>query len=155
MSEMKEGDVFRWRYKPGTALSSNYTSAYWCKSCIAIFKDGFLGDTYWGESDRRAIREDDVDLTFLGNLGDYEDMKPKGRHFYDPDDILDLSHANDTRRKLLLKKGAKMSPATLIKHCQYKIERAESEMRSAEREIERMRQAIADIEAGKIEEIWV
>lgn len=152
---MNEGDVFRWSYKAGKLPSSDTTAAYWCRSRIATYQGGFLGDTYWGESDRRWVREDEVDLTFLGNLNDYEPLSSKGRHYYDPADILDLSHANDTRRKPLVRKGAQPSPAALIEYCKYQIEKEESAKRSAERQIEFLQKAIADIEAGKINEVWV
>jgi hypothetical protein len=67
------------RYKPEHLPNPNYTTAYWCKSQIAMFKGGMLGDIYWGKDDLRFIRENEVDLTHIGNLDDYEvvpDYKP-------------------------------------------------------------------------------
>lgn len=148
-----EGDVFRWRYKPEHLPDKNHTMAYWCKARIAMFKDGALGDIYWGEGDLRFIREEEVDLTFIGNINDYEIMPDYKANLYDTADIMNVRHNNRPSAPLLLRKGASRSPSAAIKWCRSKIEEAEREKQWAINRISDLEKSIADIESGKIDEV--
>jgi hypothetical protein len=66
---------------------------------------------------------------------------------------MNLRHPNQPNAPLLLRKGAKRSHAATIAWCQQKIEDAEREKRWAENRIAELTKAIADVEAGKIDEL--
>lgn len=148
-----EGDVFRWHFKPGSAPHKDLTLAYWCKCHIAMFKGGVLGDIYWGLDDIRFIREEEVDLTFIGNINDYEKVADYNAVLYDAVDIMNLRHANNPGAALLLRKGATRSPTAAIEWCRRQIEDAEGDKRRAVSRIANLEKSIADIEAGKIAEV--
>lgn len=150
LEKLTEGDIFRWIYRePGD--DRNY-GRYHCCSCIAIVTGGLLRDTFWssGSDGRRFGLQHlpELELTFLGNLSDLEKASEWQADYYDDADIVNLNHSNSTRDNFYIRKGAKHSPAKMLASARYKLERAESDKRSAELQIERLTKAIASIEAG-------
>lgn len=155
MSEYREGDVFRWHFKPGSAPNKDLTLAYWCKCHIAMYENGFLGDIYWGRDDKRALREDEVDLTFIGNINDYEKVADYNAVLYDASDVMNLRHANYPNAPLLLRRGATRSPEAAIAWLRRQIEDEEGTKRRATSRIADLEKSIAMIEDGKISEVLI
>jgi hypothetical protein len=153
---MKEGDIYRWNYRePGD--DRNY-GRYHCCSRIAIADArGRLRDTYWSSgSDGRVFVEADLpklDLTYLGNLSDLEKAPEWQADYYDDADIVNLNHSNSSRDNFYLRKGAQRSRAKMLERARYKLEQSESAERSAAWASERLRSAIAKIEAGEIADV--
>lgn len=150
IDKMKEGDIFRWRYREGTK-HGDY--AYHCCSNIAVFKNGRLRDTYWHgyatSSDGRSWMADEchkLDLTFLANESDLEPAQAYQAEYYDHADIVNITHANGG--SFYLRKGAVRSQAKMLESARYKLEKSESDKQMAEWRSERLREAIAKIEAG-------
>lgn len=164
MSEWKDNDVFRWSYKSDIG---NSVSTYWCKSRIAVVRNGSLCDTYWmhygddgnwsGLSDGHwwtpAEAAERLELEYQGNLSDYDRIEDYRAKLYAPADILDMRHGNDPRRPLFLRKGAKKDAATMLAEVQYRIEKAESEARMAQWAIERLTEDKAKIERGELDAV--
>lgn len=153
--EIKEGDIFRWSYRePGD--DRDY-GRYHCCSRIAVMTKGRLIDTFWGSmSDARSFGIDDLprlELTYLGNFADLEKTDEWKAEYYDDADIVNLNHSNSSRNNFYLRKGAKRSQAKMLEVAHYKLDRAESKKRSAEHDAERLRETIAKIEAGAIEDV--
>lgn len=112
---MKNNDVFYWSYNDKWLEKkddgSNGGTTYWCCSRYAIYQDGVLRDTFWsGGSNRSFIMEDadeQLELTFLGNLDDYKKVGIEYQARYKDEDFLDLNHANSPRGNFYIRKDAK------------------------------------------------
>ena len=162
MSEIKDGDVFRWSYKRDVKRGDH---SYWRKSRIAIAENGVLFDTYWSISNRldgncrhwtydEAV--DTLNLTFLGNLADLERVSEGEGKYYDEADIVNLNHANSSRGNFYIRKGSQRSREKMLRTARHGIERHEADICSAQHAIERLKEAIAKIEAGAdLSGIWL
>ena len=68
---MREGDIYRWRYKPEIEEKRGGLGgfgAYHCKSCTAVFDGKYLIDTFWGQrSTENAVAHERVVITLVGN----------------------------------------------------------------------------------------
>jgi hypothetical protein len=160
-TDWREGDVFFWRYQNETG---DYTQKYWCCARKAIVRGDFLGDIYWSYIDghtvsfhsgsrwwSRADAEKLLTLDFKGNLDEFDVIADYDRSMYDDADILDLRHSNSSKKQVYLRKGAKRSQAAMLAEVNYKIEKAESEIRSANWQLERLSKEKAKIEAGELD----
>lgn len=162
VTAMKEGDVFRWSYRePGDDRS--YGRYHCCSRIAIVVASGRLRDTYWmiGKSfasDSRSFGANDIDkmnLTYLGNLADLEKAPEWKDDYYDDADIVNLNHSNSLRNNFYLRKGAKLSAAKMLAAANRKLERAQSDERSARRKVEEMLTAISRIEAGEIDDVYL
>ena len=154
--DIKDGDIFRWSYRePATGMLADYK--YHCCSRIAVARNGHLRDTYWhGGSDGRFFGPDDLprlDLTYLGNFADLDNVGEWQANYYADADIVDINHANSTRGNFYLRKGAKRCAAKMLEAARYKLAEKESAARYAASIAEELRQAIIKIEAGQIEDV--
>lgn len=158
MEKLREGDIYRWRYREEG--DDRQYGRYHCCSCIAIVdKHGRLHDTYWGQaSEGRFFTEANLpqlELTRLGNLSELDRAEPYQADYYDDADIVDISHANSSRGNFYLRKGAKRSAAKMLMAARCRLERSENEERFAAARSAGLREAIASIEAGEIERIYL
>lgn len=164
-TEWRVNDVFLWRYQDA---SGDQTLKYWCCARKAIVRGGVLGDIYWAYIDGHKVSfngdgrwwtpgeaKDRLTLEFKGNLDQFDVIADYNRSMYDDADILDLRHANSSQKQVYLRKGARRSQAAMLAHVNYKIEKAESEIRSANWQIERLSKEKAKIEAGELEGVWL
>lgn len=164
-SDWREGDVFFWRYQKDIG---NYTEQYWCCARKAIVQGGLLGDIYWSYIDGHTVSfhgdrplwtpdkaEKYLTLEFKGNLDEFDVIADYARSMYDDADILDLRHANSSQTQVYLRKGARRSRSAMLVEVNSKIEKAESDIRSANWQIERLSTAKAKIEAGELEGVWL
>lgn len=145
---MRDGDIFRWSYKQPKDFMP-----YHCCSQIAIVRNGILQDTYWSGNDGRcwtpADAEAKLELRFIANFDEIEKTLEDVRAYYDPADIVDLGHSNNDRRQhVYLRKGAKRSPTVMRETLQYAIERTESDIKWAQRNVAEYRETLAKVEAG-------
>lgn len=152
LPEFREDDVFRWRYRD-PKLDSDYLN-YWAKSRIAIVTNGVLRDTYWsGTSDNitwslRDVR-DQLNLTYLGNLGDYDKRPEWHAMYYDDADCMDLNHANSSKGNFYIRRGAERSAAKMRETIQLRIGKAQRDRDGAIREIHWLNALETEIVAGK------
>jgi hypothetical protein len=150
--DFKNNDVIRWWYSEDELKRRNHGNnngtTYWCMSQLAIFKDGFFRDTFWWHgSDNKKIYlkelENVIEFKYLGNLDDYEKhSNPYER--YNPDDILNLNHANNSRDNIYLKKGAKIDRNVVEKNLKEELDKVISEASYYTRRIESMNQKIEE-----------
>lgn len=158
MTEIKQGDVFRWSWKEAIAnkrRESCASTVYWCMSRICIANDkGVLKDTYWhsGSSYNDVVDPDKCELRFLGNLSDYEHVDKYMLSYYADEDIMDISHCNNTCSGFYLKKGAKKSLEKIRAIIQQKIDEKLSDIRSAQYDVERLQK---ELEKDNVEDIFI
>lgn len=155
VTELREGDIYRWRYRePG---DDRQYGRYHCCSNIAIVTHGRLRDTFWSHGgDGRSFGPDrvaELELTFLGNLANLEKAPEWQADYYDDADIVNLNHSNSTRDNFYLRKGAKRSPKKMRDAAISKLDQAQSAKRMAESKAARLLAAIAQIDAGEIEQV--
>jgi hypothetical protein len=143
---LKDNDVFLWRWKEGKAPIVG------CYAHLAVVVCGVLRDTYWHDYAHSSyIYPENVDLTFLGNIDDCDVIRAWDVHYYDPADIIDMNHRNNSRAAIYLKRGAVKSQRRMLEWAELNLSNAQSLMNSATRDVERWSQAIAQIKAGDLE----
>jgi hypothetical protein len=153
---LREGDVYRWRYRDPKADGHPYGS-YHCCSCIAIVQRGTLKDTFWqiggSFSDGRSFALEDLhklELTLLGNLSHLVLAKEYEADYYDDADIVDLNHSNSTRGNFYLRNGAKRSRGKMEAVARQRLAEAESDLHTAQRRMDEINQIIARMMAGEM-----
>lgn len=135
-----EDDVVRWRFSENTKFRSN--NRYWCKSQFAILnKKGMFADTFWHGGDKFVFEPNsyEVELTYLGNLNDYE---PCGRdvfRYYRAEDIMDISHSNDSKA-IYLRRGAKKNAAVMFAAIEKEIQDAQSKSDWYSRRVQQLKE---------------
>lgn len=155
---MRDGDIYRWRYKPEIEKANGGRGewgAYHCKSQMAVVHGGLLIDTFWGDmSSDSAVDPDRVEITLLGNKNDMRELNDQ-EDFYDPDDLIIMRHSNNSRAKTLVKPDATRSPDMIRKVLNQKRGDAERELMSAARELERLALAKDKLERGEIADLYI
>lgn len=151
MTELKEGDIYRWSYRE--LGDDRAWGRYHCCSRIAIVRSGLLRDTYWScGSEGRTFGPDDLDrldLTFIANMNDLVRAREYEADYYDEADIVDLNHSNSTRGNFYLRKGARRSRAKMLEVATRKLLQEQSNQRLASLRTFDLRETIAKIEAGE------
>lgn len=154
---MKDGDIYRWRYTNERAKGGlGSWGAYHCKSQRARVCNGKLFDTYWGsQSDGSWLNPEEIELEYLGNENELQEISSGKIAYYDPSDVIDMRHSNNSRDKIYIKPGANFSAAAMMDHVKAKLEAAESDIRIAEGRAERYREAIIQIKNGDLEKVYL
>jgi hypothetical protein len=146
MSEPKENDIYRWSWRQGRK------SIISCYAHLAVYLDGRLRDTYWHDWRTQSdIDLDCVDLTLLGNIDDCREIKTWDAFYYDPADIIDMRHANNSSAPIYLKLTAEKSPEHMLQVVDDRMRQAYSQIVSAERLIKTLDATAARIRAGDLE----
>lgn len=146
VGDLIEGQIWRWRYKEDDR-------SYWCKSRIAVVKNGRLIDTYWSDlSSEHEVRVADVDLTFLCDQT-WPAIRAWEVAYYDAADIADTRHANSSRASVYLRPGAQRSAAAILTEIEQREETARSEISMAQHRLASMAKARDLVAAGKLSEV--
>ena len=152
-----DGQIYRWRWADAARHQDGLHpwGTYHCRSQIAVVKDGCLVDTYWfGGGSENVIDPSKVELTFFA-----DELWPQISEwqvpYYDAADVRDTRHPNNSRAPIYLRIGAQRSAARILEEIEYRESKARSEIRSAERQIERMMEARGLLDAGKIDEVML
>jgi hypothetical protein len=105
--EIKDGDIFRWRYKDETSEDMGAYRRYHCKSQIA--RDGRLTDTFWGGlstniSWKYSDALERLDLTHIANFADLDSQQEYMAAYYDDADCVNLNHSNSSKGNFYIRK---------------------------------------------------
>lgn len=134
---LQEGDHFRWQYNE-TVNVNQYS--YWCKSQMCIWDGKNFKDLFWSMgtgSDSYTLPSEDILLSFIGNIKDYDECNEHQLKYYDENDILNRNHSNHSKGWggcFFIKKGAKRSREKIKQVLLYKLEEAEYKINSALRD---------------------
>lgn len=162
MNKLKKGDLFRWSYNSSEYEKRkderNSGTLYWCMSRIFRFDGEKFIDTYWGYGDNRSWTpekaEKELDLIYLANEEDLE--KTSYPEYYNGEDVVNLNHANNSKGNIYVKKSAERSKKAMFESARRKLERAESDKRTAEREVELYAKKLREIQAAEdLNEVWI
>lgn len=159
MIELKENDVYLFRYKPEVAEKK--FPPYHCfdgKLVVRKLSDGdfLLCDTYWGSaSDSRSFRLEKAleqgELTFYCNLDDLQNISEHEQIYYADEDIFNLSRQHGCYKHYAIKTGTKRSKEKMIAVIMEKISGKEQDIEYANSSIGRLYENLADIESGKLD----
>ena len=165
MIEVKEHDVFLFRYSDEYRESHNKVDLNWCfdGKLIAHDYDGkiMLVDTYWGvasESRRFTVEEalEKGELHFLCNLDDVETIKEYEICYYGRENVINLSSQHGCRERYVVKKNAKRSKDSMVNHIKEKIQEYQSKIDWATWQIKLLNEKLDDIRDGKdINKIYI
>lgn len=153
----EDGDIFRWQWTPEeyTRRAKDCGSTiYWCKSQIAICKDGKLRDTYWydGSDSTYVLDLSRVQIKFLGNPATMTRIGGDARVFYKYEDVVDTSHANDSSAPIYVK--GERDPETMRQYYREMAERFQREEKMAQDRMADCRNAVAAIDRGELTGIY-
>jgi hypothetical protein len=148
---LREGDIYKWYYKNDAEYRRNNSStAYWCMDNRCIVRNGELVDTYWDgveltrlSSNSSYLNPDKVDLEFICNVGDVEFIKKYEIEDYDK--VYNLSYQKGCYPCFAIDKGAQVSNKALCTKYQGLLDKAHSDKRSAEYNIEYYSKLIEDL----------
>lgn len=149
--ELKDGQIYRWHWKEGEQIGA--LEPYWCKSRIAIVKDGKLLDTYWS-GDRHSVDVSRVDLAFMGDQN-WPQLRPGEELRYDRADICDMRHANSSHAPIYVRPGAKLNKAAMLVVLDQREADARSDIRMAEWRLEEIAKKRALLDADKLDEVML
>lgn len=145
---LRDGDIYFWSWKD----TANRFMPYHCRSQIAIVRDGQLVDTFWYDGhDNSVLRLDQIDLVYKGNEAELVKIDRWEVPYYEPSDIVDMSHSNNSGAPVYRQPDAKRSQARIIEHLEYKRDKCESQIRSAQDDISRISEALVRANAGELD----
>jgi hypothetical protein len=156
--ELKLNDVYKFRYNEDYIKNNSYP--YHCFDGQLIVKqksDGslYLEDTYWSCGDNKwftlekALKQGT--LEFICNLEDVEKCDRDDYKYYNEDDIFDLSYQSGCYARYRKKKGAVRSAEVMRRTIKRGIEKAQSDIQWAERQIERGNEYLEKLKNGETE----
>lgn len=151
--EIKEGDIFRWRYRDEKPEELGPYRRYHCRSQIAVARDGLLVDTFWcGFQDNAnwpyAVAAAKLELTYIGNFSDLDCHAEYMGQYFDDADCVNLNHSNSTKGNFYIRKGAKRSEAKMREVIAAEIEKEAAAIRVARSHIECLQDELAKIDGG-------
>lgn len=159
VEKLREGDIYHWRYSDPDPDNGRWNRYHCCSRIAIVDKSGWLRDTFWHSgSDGRWFGPDDrgkIEITFVANMADLDRHPEWQAEYYDEADIVNLNHSNSTRDNFYIRKGAKRSPTKMLAVAHKKIEECESTIRQAGWTMEKLRTAIAQIEAGETSNVYL
>lgn len=126
-----------------------------CREGVAVENDrGVLIDTFWGLGNSVGLTHvvgREQYLEHLGNLNDYDRVDRNAEHpfeDYAPADRLVIPSQHGFQRALFIRKGATPDQATKVRNARQALEDAVAAAESAQRRVERAREALAGLEAA-------
>lgn len=164
---MNDFDIFRWLYKNADdQFGAGSGLTYHCKSRIAIAYADVLHDTFWmrhggmrggnyGPICRGAtvLRLDQIEIQFLANLCDLEEIYPEDARDFPEGTVVDLRHSNNSLAPVLVPKGATKSVNAMVKNLNAEIRSIECEIQSANWRLERKRKELTDLVTTIVSEV--
>jgi len=146
-TQPKENDIYRWSCKEGRKPIIG------CYAHLAVFVDGALRDTFWHDwrTGGSRIDLDRVELKLLGNIDECREIRKWDVPYYDPADIIDMAHCNNSGASIYLKLTAEKSQTWMLARAEEKFAEANRAKERAERDITDWAYKIKQIKAGDLE----
>lgn len=157
----KKNDIIFWSYSEAKLLSLKGYSPYHCRSQIAVFNGEKFVDTFWYGGENFSFGPEkigsDIVVEYVGNFADLDRQNSRIdylRQYYDPKDIVNLNHANNTSGNLYLRKGAKRCLETMKKFLSAKIENSEREIQYKKQSLESDKKSLENLTEETINSIY-
>jgi len=149
--KMKDNDLYSWSWKEGAC---NKNDPYWCKSRMAIVRDGNLYDTFWHDC-RDGLKRKWVKIKFLGNIDEMTKISEYDKVYYRYQDIVDTSHSNNSRAPVYIKPNVTRNKKVILELLQYRKEKNERDIGYAQRKLKDLEDQHLLVDAGSLDEVWV
>jgi hypothetical protein len=153
VTDLVDGQIYRWSWKDTSGWPAG-SDPYWCRSRIAVVcNDGKrLIDTYWHGGLDHSVDPAKVELTLIGDekwpqVSEAEALR------YDPADICDTRHANNSRGPIYVRPGAQLNKDAMLAVLEQWEADARSDIRVAEWRLEEIARKRALLEADKLNEV--
>ena len=161
MTEAKElptlidGQIYQWRWADEALHHDGLRSwgSYHCKSQIAIVRNGRLIDTYWSDMSMDHVLDPARVLLTLYADEAWPQISEYQLPYYAPEDVASMRHPNNSRAPIYLRPGAQRNAERILQEIAYREEKARAEIRSAEHHLTRLAEALALLNAGKLDEV--
>jgi hypothetical protein len=149
---MKNGDVFRWKFKDHAKYCERAGStAYWCMDQQCVYWEGIcLVDTYGSglsgqylSSHARYVTEEEADLEFVCNLDDVEVIHKSVVDEYDK--VYNLSHQKGCYPYFAVDKGVGKSKKAILAKKEAEIQQAEDEIRYLQNRVKWLTEEIKEM----------
>lgn len=162
---MIDGDIYTWEWADPKRLDR--ADVYWCQSQTAIVIAGKLYDTFWmhhggkyvdgkGWGPRpanRSLHPGDVMLTYVANLDGLHEVRPEELRYYEPEDIVDLRHRNNTNAPTYIRKGAWRSKRAILREIDMARAAAQYDLKIAKAKCDRLDKAEQYARAGLLDSV--
>ncbi|NTG01841.1 hypothetical protein G6L30_17120 [Agrobacterium rhizogenes] len=146
MDTPRENDIYRWYWKDSVDRS------YHCMSHIAVFCGGALRDTFWYDwKSRGGLDLEAVDLTLLGNIDECDVISRWQKAYYEPSDVIDTAHSNNSGAPIYLKRTAVKSQSVMLEYAEEAAKDALRRRDSAQCDMETWAEKIDRIKQGDLE----
>lgn len=161
--DIRDGDYFYYSWKEGFGTSSD---PYWCRDRKCVARTNPEGEielvdtyNYWKYNDpegtlfsydglvreySRFVTEEKFDLEFICNVDDVEIIEAWEKEDYD--NVYNLSYQVGYNKLFAIDKGAIVSNKALRAKYQRELEKAESDKRCAEWDIERYTKLLSELQ---------
>jgi hypothetical protein len=165
-NNIKLNDIYRWHY---TSEKFNevkkWGEPYWAVSRFCIVKKShttgelYLEDTFWSSENKTFYLNElnDIQLEYLGNFEELNKFT-QGKHslpYYNPSDIVDISHSNSFQDQIYIKKDAKRSLAHTRAHLEHKENELLNKVVWAQRELEQARELLKNLNEENLDKVWM
>ena len=149
---VKENDVYSFRYKDTSEMFEPYHCFDGTLKCVKTRSGLMFIDQYWSGNDGRTFTIDEAfkkgTMEFLCNLDEVKEINKADAKYYDESDVIHLRIHAGYRDRFFIKEGIEKSAKKMISYCNRKISDAKSNIEMSYREIERYAEKITEIESG-------
>lgn len=157
--EFKENDMFLFRYN-AEETQKRFEPYHCFDGKLIVKKNGetgelYLCDTYWGNSASNKTKtfeqaKKEGSLQFYCNLDEVEKIHEGETKYLDQDDWFDLSSQHGCYKQYAKRKGAVRSQKMMLFTAMEKIAATEQKIKSYQRDLERLNEALVEIERGNL-----
>lgn len=170
--EWRVGDIVKWWFTDEELKRKNHGNnngtTYWCCSNIAVMReDGCFHDTFWNH-DNKKFAPDKIgriyEVDFIANFDELEHVAhdnkyliEKYRNQYDPHDIVDLNHSNNSSGNFYVRRGAKKKIDVMRESYQYNIENLIRKIESLQYDLKETKKEFESLteENSQEHKIWI
>lgn len=166
----RKGDIVRWGYTPEELKRKNHGNnngtTYWCCSRIAIFDGSLFVDTYWSSDDstNKAFSVEDIGKTheITKHVGNFDELDKQSdyakiehfENYYKREDIVDISHPNNSRGNLYLRRGAKKDIGVIRDFLQYQKQNIEENLKHGAIKLKNIESTIENLSEDNLDKVY-
>lgn len=159
MMEIRDGDIFEWRYRSDEKHNESY--AYWCCTRRCVAKNGWVNDIYWSDGGHRgSYRWEDAEKhLILKKIANFDELEEIERHhviYYRDEDIVDMRHVNSYHAKVYKRKGASRDQGVMLELAKRTAENWARKAESASEYSKEASEIVKKIESGaNLDDIYI
>ena len=158
--QMRDGDIYSWSWTEDYEKELRDrcpSTVYWCKSRIARCIGDQVVDTYWsaGGGHGKWLDLERVTLKLLCNVNDMRVILPSEIVYYDPNDVVDTRHSNDSMAPVYLRKNAVRSEPHVRQEIDRRLGEVDRDMAHLRRKREWLLGEVYKIDDGQLDAVYL